>query len=1399
MVRRAVNFDWAVWLIALFLSVPTTGISQDTNISNNSGPNVVGRYTVTVKNRPMEDDGYWQWYVSYVSDLGKYNKSLAENRIKLASIATERSRTWATRFNLSKMYFEWNAAADDSINFAGLDLGYFFDSAVIEVAKVGPRARASNRKHFTELGIRLKDMQNNQELIIDQVIRSHRKILDRAKAQYTKSGDGRPRLVTAIKNLEQEHKLLPLFLYDFAEWYAPSQLPQLIRDFVFRENLEPNLEKLLTAKAKIGDAMELERKAFTERLRPNPENSQRILFSMATIKGDPLGYIGGRTEVNEILASPTQADVYQITSQTQRLDAIVLLRDILRTDRYDAVAKSLLIQQETYWLKRIAQKLEGQTAMVKNAFSLYLSNRGFSTDDRAGWLPWMSEYLGALWGLGPVALTAGIPGIDLPGANAEMVGVQLMEAARARMAIVALIKLVKSGRSLTDIKELDQKSLTTVLKNHWNPSNPENNKAISRIAIDIYTTLRDLKDLDRLSNDNGDITEFARDVNEYFAKNYFVPVDSRYQSFEWFGDLLNVHNIVTLWGPGAITKVNGKWAKSGYMTFAEQELLQTGGATLSAAVRTSAGKILDNQNIMIAGYNLDTIGETIRQSRSVQLLSKVHAYGARNVIQPSALSALLGESSKLVASFYLNNAITELAASSGIPGAALITELVMSYEVPQGLFDYLIFQAPSVPLTGFIGPLRRYQSHAEETSQRAAQTINSVEQAQRLVRNASEELADNTSINPQLSSTLAQQVDELGESLEQVGVERIDSLIADAGLPPIDGGASSGNTLLATVDAIPQSDALAAEQALSSAVTALQNGEIEEASRALEAAHTLGQTANSDAKTVSNRVSDAIDRLESANPPATVVGSTPAQTVQTGQAGEVIDTGVEALPTQTALADGSSGASPNQTVQADGDTGSSPNQTVQADGDTSSNPNQTVQSDGDTGGSPNQTVLADNSDDPVVSTLNRSTFPPETIDSLEVPLDQRADPPPLIDEKLYTQGVAGEKLRLADEAGLRGNDLDAALAHLNEAQRYAEELEEGSADLLATVQRRKVLLANARDAREMINQFRAAFSDSSILEDISEGDLNLILSKLQSGDFVPTTSGLNPAIEINLDGRKFRLKPGLDINRSELDVIGGAVASSLGLDAPPSAVIDGSGVRINLNGTSIDLGKVVVSRHIDNFVPLYNLDEATLLALRLDYADQRTLRALLADSDAHLGNIGLGPNGKLWVIDNDLANLDTDPILLQAASEFHNQAEVVEAAVTFAHGGLPQRKREFGLRPTDDVLKIVKTRALYQWIARADQMVSYKDLAPLVEKIKDITQSETELLNKLIGRGIDPERAREVISILKTRAEVLEGVLSKPALFGGGAMRAGLILNHIPNQLFSWRNFDPNYFRYLAA
>ena len=1283
----------------------------------------LGEIDVEVLNiEQMADDGYWDWYLRHNEEVRTFQQGLTETRMQLVHLASEISRAKAAGFNLEKMHLQWQMINNETIHFGGFDLGNYFQSAIHETAKVGPQAIASNRKKKQELEDEIRQYGQWQKDLIDKTIQQQAEIFSRAQAQHKKSGEKRPALTAEILRLADERKLLPLFLYDYAALNAPDQLPRVIKELMEKEPVDKQLANLLLAKAKIADAENLEKEAFLEKLKPTLTNKQRLLFLRATIKGDPLGYLAGRTGVNAILKEVTIADVLQTTSQTQRLDAIALLRELLRTGQ-NSVAKAMLVQQEIYWVKRIAQKLEGQSEMALSAFSAYLSSRGFDPVDRIGWLPWMKDYAGAVWGLGPISMFAGIPGINLPGANAELVGAQMLDAARDRIALVGILKLLKAGYSLTELKARSPRELNQQLQKIWGDdakSTSKRSDSVKRLAVDIHTCLRDLRDLDRLSTD--DRFEFARDVNEYFAKNYFTPVDSGYQSFEWFGDLLNVHNLVTFWGPGAIAKIDGKWALTPYMSFAQQDLLQKAGLNLASLSRAAAIDLLNSEKILIRGYNLDTIGEMIRKTRTVQLLAKANAplesvaklTGSLANFKSAALLGSAGrlavDSSKLAANFFLNYAVTEFAASSGIPGAALATELLMSYEVPQGAIENYLFTAPAAQLKGMAAPLKRYQRQVETTQRLIAETSTSVDEAAELLALAGKETA-----SPPLPETpasqLNRQIDDLGESLQGQRMEQTTRVAEELGVPQaVTAQAPTGRqpTRLAPADPrvtplaspgnratrmapenIPQATAAAAEDALLSGVNALRAGDVEEAGRAIGAARTLAKTAQKDADYVADRIAAAIDRVDNF--------SAPPQTHQVN-----------------ALSD-------------------------------------------------------------------------ELAELVTVPTGDRTTVTPLFDPEVYQQGVVGEKIRLADGA-LRRDDFDAALAHLDEAKSYGGELGETNGRLELEIERRETLLAHARDAKGFILQRRGESHPSPARAEIQEADLDAILDKLKNGEFESTTSGMNPAIEVTIGANKFRLKPAQAADKAEAEVVGGALAELLGFDTPGAKIMDAGGIeviipaktRVNPQGDTIInpaqkvvVGKVLVTRSIDQFVPLLDMEEHVLLALRADYAEQRALRAFLADSDGHLNNIGIGPNGKFWVIDTDMANFGSDHSLKQLGSTpFRSEGELVEAAVTFAHGVMPANLRTNAtMAGADHLAKAIKPHPLYRWINRIDQMVRYEDMAALVGRIKKLVSSESTVVERLVAGGVDRSRAQQIFQLLQQRAEILEEVLNKPSLFGGDPVR----------------------------
>ena len=1328
----------------------------------------LGEIVIDVVEEEKPSDGFWQWYVEHIGQVGQFNKELTLTRIQLAHLASEITRARAEHFNLDRMRLGWLASKDESISFAGWNLGKYFKNSIIETSKVGPQARRVNQRRRQQLDNDIRSWQQAQKTLINRTLKAGASLISSTKAQQEKSKDKRPALDKELTRLEQQQNLLPLFLYDYAGWHAPDQLPRLIKDFVAKEPLDRDLEFLLKSKAKVGDAQDLERQAFFERLKPSMDNKQRALFARATIKGDPLGYLAGKKSVNNILKTVTVADVYQTTSQTQRLDAIALLREILRTNKNHPEAKALLLSQELYWLKRIAQKLQGQSEMAMSAFSQYLKNRGFDPIHREGWWPWLKDYASAVWGLGPISMFAGVPGIDLPGANAELAGSQVMEAARYQVAMVAIIRLLKAGHTLSELKAMDSGVLQSLLQRYWAlsaKSSSKHRKSVTKIAVDIHATLRGLRDLDRLSTDDGDRFGFAQDVNEFFAKNYFVPVDSRYQSFEWFGDLLNVHNVVTLWGPGAITKVGGKWARAPYMSFAQQDRLQKTGYSLSALSRSAISRVLDSQKVMVYGYNLDTIGNMVRNSRSVKLLARAHDVATRPLLTGKLAADLLGESSKILAAgktfarlvadsskfaaaFYINHAVTEAAKTTGIPGMALLTELLMSYEVPAGIYDYLVLKAPATPLTGMVPPLGRYLKHIQGNQRLALQAKEWVEEASELLTAAQRMTTDAARAGQRGSKNLSR-LKELRIKLRKHRLEQIHAMTggSDSIVPPVSGGQSIDDVASRiTIEEIPQSTLQGSEDALMSSVSALRQGDLDEAQEALEAASTLAQTSRQDAEKISSQVSKVIDDLESVRPSRVTVD----------------DSGTSTSSARSS--DDAGSTSPHESIEL-GDS-------IIASGSNGSNSSVQSSSSPGAGGITIQNTKGD-IEDIVFKVINDRDYVR-----------------PLIDPDLYEQGLAGEQLRLADKAGIQGDDFDGALAHLDEARKFAQDLDEPNGALERFIEKRKALIAHARDARAVILQRRGESHSFPALKEISTNERSQILQKLKNGDFKGTKTSNKVHIEVTVGNSIYRIKPDQSATKVEAEVVGGAMADLVGFDTPASTILDAKGEIVLVQGSPFKLDQIAVTRKIDQLVPLEQLEEPVLLALRSDYANQKVLRAWLADSDGHLGNIGLGPNGKLWVIDTDLANFSNIHSLKQLNGHFQNEEELIEAALTMAHGNVPPPQ---GVDPKDveRFMELIKSKPLYQWMHRADQMISPRDLAPTLERIQKVMSSKGAFIEKLQRRGVDLARAHEIFELLDKRKNVLEEVLMKPSLFGGDGVKMSALQREMETRLalfpLSWK------------
>jgi len=226
--------------------------------------------------------------------------------------------------------------------------------------------------------------------------------------------------------------------------------------------------------------------------------------------------------------------------------------------------------------------------------------------------------------------------------------------------------------------------------------------------------------------------------------------------------------------------------------------------------------------------------------------------------------------------------------------------------------------------------------------------------------------------------------------------------------------------------------------------------------------------------------------------------------------------------------------------------------------------------------------------------------------------------------------------------------------------------------------------------------------------------------------------------------------------------LSGQAPSALGGRAPTARMLKSVYLpAFDLNGNPIGLKAVnaIVYRFAEG-VEVGTLTEPQILALKDQLAALRAFRLWLCDTDGHMRNFKLSSIGDVTPLDFGWAHLRKERYLPQIdhpeSVRGENQKQLMQDALKF--NTLVQRAADRGLIEMDE-----GQRALYNWIDRIDGMLSYDDMAPMVDRIKALCANRAEL-EKAIRRGFGTGPApddfvKEAADVLVERGEVLDTVL----------------------------------------
>ncbi|MBE9486540.1 MAG: hypothetical protein IMY82_05170, partial [Chloroflexi bacterium] len=616
-----------------------------------------------LKEEELPDD-YWKWVVNYVEKRRAQHFLVNENRIKLSMLAKEIKSRRSRWFKL--------LIQDQRFTEPDLEGGFWVDFFTAGGRTEFPRIvaiRQDLKAQRNELASEIKNLHSEQRKLIDEALNATKDLHRSASARFEKSQEKYPELKGEVDRVEEEQRLLKVELYDAAEWYAPHQLTKLVKEYEDREGILPEYLQWIYVRALIGEAEWLEEKVYLQRNSPSYQDPKAVrkqaeddieyyrqLLELTKPIYDVMSDVGlikenrgfdGKVQSRRNRSSrPSRGfttepvdpgDPIQVLARSARFDAMVVLRDMHQRmpDKQDILQE--LLQQELFFVQRIADKINAEQRASMMAFYGYLKERGFGQKDlqddpNATLDPLFLEQLWAGLGMGPIAALsalsvddtfAGMPIpawlfpddwlVNTPDALAEIVGDAQQQSAQNRVAINALMRMMNNGLKLAQIPNLNHNTMATYLvaKDGSGRSLPPDR--LHGLLRDIKEMMTQLPELGALVR--GDLISFSR----AFGRGHYPSIYPEYTWYEWFGDIFNAKNIVFLWGPGSVYSLNGEVVISGPMTSTPFR----GGVTITAREKFVETVGLGGLSRWIVN---GPVGETLLAQRGPALLINADKY-----------------------------------------------------------------------------------------------------------------------------------------------------------------------------------------------------------------------------------------------------------------------------------------------------------------------------------------------------------------------------------------------------------------------------------------------------------------------------------------------------------------------------------------------------------------------------------------------------------------------------------------------------------------------------------------------------------------------------------------------------------------------------------------------------
>ena len=1264
----------------------------------------LGKAVVKVQPVKSEDDGYWKWFVQYLEKRVSQRYLVNETRLKLSLLAKE----------IKSRRSEWFKLLIEDLRFTQPDLrGSFWEdfftgagkSALPQIAAIRQDLQARRQ----ELHQEINSLHSAQQQLIDEALNATKELHTLASTRFEKSKETYPELKGEVDRVDEEHRLLILELYDAAEWYAPQQLTKLIKQFQAKEGSLPDHLKWLHVRALLGEAEWLEEKVFMQRNAPNyedPKSARQQAEANISYWRDLLSVttLGRSEQAQGVVTDQTDpGDPIQVVARSARFDAMTILREMHQQmpDKQDIF--QALLQQERFFVQRIADKINEEQRASMTAFYGYLKARGFGQSDLKDDpnVIFDSLFFEQLWaglGMGPIAALSAISandtfaGMPIPGwlfpddwlvnsvdAMSQIVGYAQLQSAQNRVAINALLRMMENGLPLRELPTLTPAKMANYLVTKDGSGRSLPPDRLHGLLRDIKEMRAQLPELGALVS--GDLLRFS----QAFGRGHYPSIYPEYTWYEWFGDLFNAKNIIFLWGPGSIYSLNDKVLIGGPMS----------AGTLREAARTGISittreKFVETVGLgKIANWVVNgPVGKTLLAQRGPAALLNADSYlkASRVGAVYSLTSSLASGGANIVNSLLLYGGASVLAQQHNYgPGTQFLIEIIAEI----GVTDLL---ADAMRASG-LSPVR-IAAAAEEISERATKQINAVEARNKII-----EQVEQAVTHPPKTKAAAKPIREAQEN-------------ASEHFP----GDQSG--------IFPRDLSESSEYASAHATKALEKGDAGATTRAAGAAKTVNKQLKDQAEKLDQQAQTAKKLARQAEGEAL-----PPSTISREELHE------QFVPTvDQRMAD----STPYERFWA-----------PVLHQEKVAGPNLKAGDLAVRNGSVDTAL--DHYTEARRKLIEATENTPATAQQKEMLelLDQRIAMIIEHNETNWARKAANEfagdlnhaKPISSSQANEIANHIDSRLP-----DDLGSQLKQINDDLDATRKIVKERLANAADQAEKTQIIIAANARIAELQ-----GRKVRLLEVEGVEFFREGPG-SLMWKVEHNGETYFVKYSLqspDTHALELDSAASLLAQDLGINTFSNKLHQGQRAQL------------LVSRGVDIGADFGDLNDGEILSFLDQFAEQRAFRAWLGDPDGHVGNMMISKDGKLLPFDFDRAHIGSEKAhTLYVGHYYPNEQELMRGSVLWSHGSIgDEALDQYFEQVMGSSLRFVRDTDAkhYSAMARIEQMVGYARLKKTVDKIQALA-NDGRKLEGLLEQGGWPD-VEAAAKVLRERANTLEDTL----------------------------------------